>query len=322
MRHSLYLAAAAALISSTVQAADLKMATLPANLSQAITMATFANIVSAELGDVNIEVAAGGAATAHMLEVGRGNLDMSMTSPVVYNLMKTGKRMYGKTPEAPALAEDVQLLMWFPYGQYHFAVRGDSDIKVLDDIEGASVFLGPTGGGAWNAAYGWVKSTTGLDAKEGDFEAIDANWTTGFQAFLDGSVDVYVTGCLDPCGPFLQFTETESIRFLGPEDTSGATKFLGKFRYMDDIAAGAYKNQVNEGPVTSMNTAVGIGVNANLSDDLVYRMTEAFWENLDQVTSTAPWAKALDVKYAAQQQGMITMHPGAAKYYREVGAMD
>ena len=71
-----------------------------------------------------------------------------------------------------------------------------------------------------------------------------------------------------------------------------------------------------------MNTAVGIGVNANLSDDLVYRMTEAFWENLDQVTSTAPWAKALDVKYAAQQQGMITMHPGAAKYYREVGAMD
>ena len=50
-------------------------------------------------------------------------------------------------------------------------------------------------------------------------------------------------------------------------------------------------------------------------------MTKAFWDNIDKVTSDAPWAKALDVKYAARQQGMITMHPGAARYYKEVGAM-
>ncbi len=126
--------ASALLLSGAVQANELKMATLPANLSQAITMATFANIVSAELSDVSIEVAAGGAATAHMLEVGRGNLDMSMTSPVVYNLMAGGKAMYAKTPEAPKLSKDVQLLMWFPYGQYHFAVRADSNIRTLDDM--------------------------------------------------------------------------------------------------------------------------------------------------------------------------------------------
>ena len=108
---------------------------------------------------------------------------------------------------------------------------------------------------------------------------------------------------------FLQFTETEKVRFIGPEDSSGAKEWLGKFRYMEDIPAGSYKNQVNDGPVTSMNTAVGIAVNKNLSEDVVYRMTKAFWDNIDKVTSTAPWAKALDVKYAAKPQGLITMHP-------------
>ena len=169
-------------------------------------MATFANVVTDALDDVTIEVSGGGAATLHMVEVARGNLDLSMTSPVVYNLMSAGKAMYAKTPEAPELAENLQLLMWYPYGAYHFAVRADSDIKTLDDIEGATVFLGPTGGGAYNGAKGWVEATTGLVAGE-DYDAIKANWQTGFQAFLDGKIDMYVNGCLDPSGQFIQVTD-------------------------------------------------------------------------------------------------------------------
>ena len=95
MRKFILATAALVVVSSAAQAEDLKMATLPSNLPQAVVMATFANIVSSQLDDVNIEIAAGGAATAHMMEVGRGNLDMSMTSPVVWNLMKGGKHSIG-----------------------------------------------------------------------------------------------------------------------------------------------------------------------------------------------------------------------------------
>ena len=224
--------AATLALSAPAQAETLKMATIAPSLGAAISMATFANIVTKNVDGIEIEVAAGGAATLHMMEVGRGNLDMSMTSPVVYNLMSGGKAMYAKQADAPELAKNVNLLMWYPYGAYHFAVRADSDIQTLDDIEGASVFLGPQGGGAFNAAKGWVESTTGLVAGE-DYEAIKANWQTGYQAFLDGKIDVYVNGCLDPCGQFIQFTETEDVRFIAPEDHTGETveKFLGKFRY-------------------------------------------------------------------------------------------
>ncbi len=302
--------------------AKLKMATIAPSLGQAITMATFANVVTDNLDDVSIEVSGGGAATLHMMEVARGNLDMSMTSPVVYNLMAAGKAMYKKEAEAPELAKNLQLLMWFPYGQYHFTVRADSDIELLDDIEGASVFLGPQGGGAYNAAAGWIKATTGLAAGE-DFEAIKANWQTGYQAFLDGKIDVYVNGCLDPCGQLIQFTETEEIRFIGPESHEGEAveKFLGKWRYTAEVPSGVYEGQKNEAPVMSFDTAVGIGVRADLDEDTVYRITKTFWDNIEQVTSEAPWAKALDVEFAASKRGLMELHPGAARYYREAGVL-
>lgn len=301
----------------------LKMATIAPSLGQAITMATFANVVTDNVDGVSIEVAGGGAATLHMMEVAKGNLDLSMTSPVVYNLMSAGKAMYAKQPEAPELAKNLSLLMWFPYGQYHFTVRADSDIELLDDIEGASVFLGPQGGGAYNAARGWVAATTGLVAGE-DYEAITANWQTGFQAFLDGKIDVYVNGCLDPCGQFIQFTETEDIRFIGPESHEGEAvdKYLGKWRYRSEIPAGLYEGQKNDGPVMAFDTAVGIGVRNDLDEDTVYKITKAFWDNIEQVTSDAPWAKALSLEFAASKRGLMELHPGAARYYREQGVLD
>ncbi|MBF9030476.1 TAXI family TRAP transporter solute-binding subunit [Rhodobacterales bacterium HKCCE3408] len=300
----------------------LRMATIEPSLGQAITMATFANIVNDNLDGVEIEVAGGGAATLHMLEVGRGNLEMSMVSPTIFRLMQNGVAMYQNEPDAPEASENIDLLMWFPYGAYHYAVRGDSDITMLDDIEGTTVFLGPQGGGAYNTAAAWIEATTGLVAGE-DYEAISSNWATGFQAFLDGSVDMYVNGCLDPCQQFIQFTETESVRFIGPESTEGeqVEAFLGNERFITEIQPGAYENQVNDAAVPANDTWVGIGVRGDLDEELVYQITRAFWENIDQVTSDAPWASAITLETAVLPLGDMPLHPGAARYYEEVGAI-
>ncbi len=303
------------------QAQNLKMATIEPSLGPAIVMSTFANIVNDALDGTEIEVAGGGAATLHMLEVGRGNLDMSMVSPSIYPLMQGGKAMYAKEPEAPELSKNLALIMWFPYGQYHYAVRADSGIESLDDIEGTTAFIGPAGGGAFVTAKAWIEATTGLVAGE-DYEAITANWATGFQSFLDGKIDVYVNGCLDPCQQFLQITETEEIRFIGPEDWSGeaVTKFLGRFRELSEVPAGVYDGVVNDAPVMSHDTNVGIGVRADLDEETVYQITKAFWDNLDSITSEAPWAKAISIEIAVKDLGM-PLHPGARRYYEEVGAL-
>lgn len=316
--------AATTLIAAPALAEDitLKMATIAPSLGQAITMATFANIVTENVDGVTIEVAAGGAATLHMLEVAKGNLDMAMSSPIIHTLLTNGRAMYAKVDNPGEMAVKVSQLMAYPYGAYHYAVRADSDIQTLDEIEGTTVFIGPQGGGAYNTAKGWIQATTGLVAGQ-DYDTIQANWQTGYQAFLDGKIEMYVNGCLDPCQQFIQITETEDIRFIGPEDTTGepVTKFLGTMRTLAEVPAGQYQRQVNESAVPSHDTAVGIGVRTDMDEELVYKMTKAFWENLDSVTSDAPWAAALDPAYAANEQGTIKLHPGAARYYKEIGVM-
>ena len=95
MRYSSLAALAIAGLATGALAEDqtLKMATIAPSLGAAITMATVANVITDNLEGVSIEVAAGGAATVHMVEVAKGNLDMSMTRPVVFNLMSAGKAM-------------------------------------------------------------------------------------------------------------------------------------------------------------------------------------------------------------------------------------
>ncbi|WP_172328407.1 TAXI family TRAP transporter solute-binding subunit [Mangrovicoccus sp. HB161399] len=325
MKRPIFAAAALAALALAPAAraeTKLKLATIEPSLGQAITMATFANVVNANDDDVEIEVAGGGAATLHQLEAARGNLDMYMVTPTIYDFISKGTAMYANQPDAAEAAKNLALIMWFPYGQYHYAVRGDSDIELLDDLEGATVFLGPAGGGAYNAAAGWIEATTGLVAGE-DYETITANWATGFQSFLDGKIDMYVNGCIDPCQQFIQFAETESLRFIGPESHEGqaVTDYLGDYRYLSEVPADMYGSQVNDGPVMSTDTAVGIGIRADVGEDTVYKITKAFWENVGSISSEAPWAKALSIGYAVQSLAGMPLHPGAARYYREAGVL-
>ena len=89
-------------------------------------------------------------------------------------------------------------------------------------------------------------------------------------------------------------------------------------RTIIDIPTGIYDNQVNEKPVRSIGSWVGIGSNKDLDADLVYSMMKAFWENIDEVRQTAEWMKVLSKETALNEMN-IPLHAGAYRYYKEAG---
>ena len=48
-------------------------------------------------------------------------------------------------------------------------------------------------------------------------------------------------------------------------------------------------------------------------------MTKTFWEHIDEMWSTTAWAKGAINKENIFREANWKFHPGALKYYREIG---
>ena len=325
MKHLVPSLAACALIAVPAGAEDLKMATIAPGSSAHLVMTTMAGIVNDRLDEHSITVDATGAATKHMIDMAEGELDMVMTSPTIYELMREGRAMYQNLDRAPELAEEIRLVFWFPYGAYHVLSYAEDGMTSLEDVRGKRVFLGPPGGGAWNAASQWIEAQTGMVAGE-DYENFKGSWSSALQAFQDRQVDVYVNGGIPPFPQVEQLMATNQLTILGPtqaevdamtpEQLAPAT---APGRSLDVIPVAAYGEGVtNTEDVHTLGSVVGVSARADLDADIVYEVTRAFWEGAEAMRGTAPWLEDVALDYAVQEGG-IPLHPGAARYYREIG---
>jgi uncharacterized protein len=301
----------------------LRLSTLGAGSSPYLVMSTFANVVNDRLDGVDISINATGAATRHALDAARGEADFFMGSPTVHNFMQSGTAMYAQVGDAPELSEKVRALFSFPLGPYHIVTYADSGIEELSDLEGKRVFLGPPGGGALAIAIAFVEASTGLSV-ENDMELVQLGWDAAAQSFQDGQLDVYVNPSLAPSPVIQQIAFARNIRLLGfTEEQLEIEAMQGIMNRpggtLEEIAADAYGgNQVNQEPVVTIGSNVSIAVGEHLSEELVYDIMAAFWDDIDAVHAAQPWMRQVQFDNVFRDLNM-PLHPGAARYYEEAG---
>jgi TRAP transporter TAXI family solute receptor len=82
------------------------------------------------------------------------------------------------------------------------------------------------------------------------------------------------------------------------------------------IAAGTYPGQ--EKDINTIAQPNFLAVNADVDEEHVYMLTKTIYENLPFLQAIHKATKAMDVKKA--MAGLpVALHPGAARYYKEVG---
>jgi uncharacterized protein len=267
-----------------------------------------ADIITNKIGIQTTAQITGGAIENNSLIQNR-SVDIAISQGVMsYNAVK------GLPPYKEPLKDVVGMFNGLSKGVFQLVVNKNSSIKSIKDLKGKKVALGPAGGGAITtflevfAAYGYT---------EKDFQAIYTSYEQAADSLVDGNLDAILVQAALPSPAITQQTAANKpLRFIAIEDEM-MKKLLKKYSYYSKIVIP--KEMYNtEAPVNTFYIANMVVVNKQLSTDLVYRITKAFFENIDTIRNSHPSVKGLTIESAVE--GLpIALHPGARKYFKEKG---
>ncbi len=85
------------------------------------------------------------------------------------------------------------------------------------------------------------------------------------------------------------------------------------------IPAGTYPNQNEDVQTTAIKMVMFCS--ADLDEETVYDLTKTLWENIDTLGESQSSLKGLTAEEAVKDIASLPLHDGAAKYYKEVGAL-
>jgi uncharacterized protein len=266
---------------------------------------SMANIIKDETGiDTNAEVS--GASAENMTSLKDGAVEIAFTQTDIASYAKDGKLMFEGN-----VVDNVKAIGTLYPETVQIVTTVKSGIKTIADLKGKKVSVGAPGSGTFANAEQILEihgiTMEDIDAKHLSFDES----TAGIQ---DGSIDAAFVTAGTPTGAVEGLGATEDVVILAIE-ADKAEELIAKYPYYakDEVPSGVY------GLTDSVPTVAVLAmlvVREDLSEQLVYDITKAIFENTDKIGH----AKAQLIKAENALNGVgIEVHPGAQKYYDEKG---
>ncbi len=194
---------------------------------------------------------------------------------------------------------------------FHMYALKKSGIKSIKDLDGKIVGTGPVGG---TPATYWpmILEEAGVKPKR----IVNASSSDLDNQLKDGLIHANAQSVGLPWGLILSTETTHEIVVLGVEDDI-ATRFISKHPYFSKgiIPKGTYKSAPYDIPtVTVWNFMI---THKDMPADFIYEFTKQIFKNKDILVSVHKSAQEVEPKNVLYSP--IPLHPGAIKYYEEIG---
>ena len=257
-------------------------------------------------GDITVTVEESQGSVQNVMEViGRKGNYVFTTPPTLINLARGGKAMF-KDKANPRFNE-IRALFPIPSLTMHFVMSEASGVTDFSGMEGKTILLGKGSFGAREGAK-YLK----LFGLEGKVKLAEVELSNAVPALKNGQIDGFVTAGSYPAPNVIEAAASAGARVLSLSDEQIR---LSK-RTRLEIPAGTYAGQSSE--ITTTSLPVVAFATTDMDDATAYALTKTFWEAKASMGSAAKWWNGVSLDML---DNIVTeIHPGAVKYYKEVGA--
>jgi TRAP transporter TAXI family solute receptor len=191
-----------------------------------------------------------------------------------------------------------------------------SGIKTIADLKGKNVSVGDAGSGTeFNArqileAYGITFNDIGKQ---------NLSFGASADALRDNKIDAFFCVAGAPTTAVVDLAIGKEIVVLDVDDTHAAQLIKNyPFYTQYPIPARSYRGLT--GDVKTVAVKATFIVSKKLSDDTVYQLTKTLMESKGEIQAAHAKGAELSVAYAVEGIS-VPFHPGAEKYFREIGAL-
>ena len=195
----------------------------------------------------------------------------------------------------------------------HFVAAADSGIKSLADIKGKRISVGaPKSGTELNSRE--ILKAAGISYK--DFAKVEyLSYAESVELMKNRQLDVTLLSSGLGVAALRDLATSQKVVFLSiPAEI--VNKINDPAFQVGIIPARTYEGQDTD--VSTVSVQNYLVTHEGVSNETVYTMTRSMFENLDQMIAAHAAAKAIKRENAAKAPP-ATLHPGAEKYYREIG---
>jgi len=193
---------------------------------------------------------------------------------------------------------------------------GNSDIRSINDLKGKVVDIGSSGSGTQRNAIDALRAA-GIDWKN-DIQAREESLDDRLAKFMEGELDAFFFTVGHP-NIEIKFA-SYSVRGLRIIPLTNIDSLISENPYLFRtlLPSKLYPRAYNKVDIETIGINATLLTSAKVSEDVVYAVTKAVFENLESLTdSKTEFNALLDDKFL---EGLTApIHPGALKYYREIG---
>jgi len=222
----------------------------------------------------------------------------------------------GRAPYPKKVTKVCQLANLYPQ-YFHVVALADAKVNSFSDLKGKALVTQVKGN------TGELLTELVLKLNGMNYQSLSKitfqSYTDAVGMMKDGHMQVFTLGTTAPAAAVMDLASARDIRLVPVDDRT-----MGEFKKMNPgynkllVKAGTYPKQDKDVPVIGYSTHVVVA--CDLPENTVYQMAKTMAANVDSMSAVVKSIEGIKPKDMALDIG-VPFHKGAAKFYKEVGAM-